>query len=143
MALQILQYEFLGPVPMSEWGPPMEEVVYVLLAVDGERFSVVYAGQCAKSEDPAFFTKNPKFRCWMQRAGSERNLHVAVLPMFGSSEAGRERVVGRILQKYRPPCNAEEVSCACCGKSMSVEREMEKSRLYRCPSCGVTDTRLK
>ena len=143
MAFQILQYEFLGPVPMAEWGPPMEEVVYVLLASDGERFSVVYADQCSKSDDPAFFTKNPRFKCWMERAGAEKNLSVAVLPMFGSSGDQRARVVRQILQKYRPPCNEEPVACACCGTPMSVEREMEKSRLYRCGSCGVTDTRLK
>lgn len=143
MAVQILQYEFLGPVPVAEWGPPMEQVVYVLLAVDGERFSVVYADQCAKSDDPAFFTKNSQFKCWMEQAGSEKNLHVAVLPMFGSADGERARVVRQILQKYRPPCNPESASCACCGTPMSVEREMGKSRLYRCPSCGVTDTRLK
>lgn len=102
MALQILQYEFLGPVPIAEWGPPMENLVYVLLAADGERLSVVHAGQCAKSDDPAFFTSNPKFKCWMERAGAEKNLRVAVLPVPG--DADRERVVRDILKKYRPPC---------------------------------------
>lgn len=102
LALQILQYEFLGPVPISEWGPPMENLVYALLAADGERFSIVYAGQCAKSDDPAFFTGNPQFKCWMERAGTEKNLHVAVLPM--PRQTDRERVVRDILKKYKPPC---------------------------------------
>jgi len=29
MSIQILLYEFLGPIKLSEWGPPMEEVAYI------------------------------------------------------------------------------------------------------------------
>lgn len=101
--MQILQYEFLGPVPVSEWGPPMKNLVYVLLAADGEKFSIIYAGQCASSDDPAFLTSNPGFKCWMERAGAEKNLHIAVLPV--AEEEDRGRVVRAILQKYSPPCN--------------------------------------
>ena len=27
LSIQILQYEFLGPIPLDEWGPPMEKLV--------------------------------------------------------------------------------------------------------------------
>lgn len=35
------------------------------------------------------------------------------------------------------------INCACCGGIMNAERELEKSTLYRCSGCGVSDTRLR
>lgn len=107
LAMQILHYEFLGPVRLDEWGPPMEDVVYALLARCGDKFSLVYVDQCGRSDDAGFFTKNPRFGCWIRNAGAENRLYVAVYPMFGSSARGRASVVHRIVSKYSPPCNLE------------------------------------
>jgi len=107
LAIQILHYEFMGPIRLDEWGPPMEEVVYILLARSRDRFSLIYADQCTKSDDAGFFTKNPRFKCWMSQAGSEDNLYVAVHPMFGSSARDRMFAVGKIVSKYSPHCNTE------------------------------------
>lgn len=105
LAIQIMHYEFLGPVPMSEWGPPMEKVVYVVLARDGDRFHMVYADVCESTDDKSFFVSNDSFKCWMKRAGSERYLYLAILPMFESDPQGRRFVLDRILQSAKPPCN--------------------------------------
>ena len=156
MTIQILHYEFMGPIPLDQWGPPMEDVVYILLGRDKERFSLIYAGQCEKSDDVGFFTKNPLFKCWVRNARSETNLYVAIYPMFGSSVQSRRSVVDKIVFKYKPQCNLEEestsinkdsvdptIKCACCGSDMKLERSMEKSNLFKCDSCGISDTRLK
>ena len=36
-----------------------------------------------------------------------------------------------------------EPKCLCCGSSMKLEKELEKSNLYRCIGCGISETRLK
>ncbi len=105
MSIQILQHEFLGPVRLSEWGPPMEKVVYVVLARDKDRFHLVYADVCERTDDRSFFVSNDSFKCWMERAGSEDNLYLAILPMFASDPPGRRFVLDRIVNSTKPPCN--------------------------------------
>ncbi len=149
----------MGPIQLDEWGPPMEEIVYILLGKDGEKFSLIYVDQCTKSDDVGFFTKNSRFKCWVSHARTEKNLHVAIYPMFDSSPQSRQNIVEKIISKYRPVCNgkdteqsssetpfekhATDIKCACCGAGMSLEKELEKSNLYKCASCGISDTRLK
>ena len=36
----------------------------------------------------------------------------------------------------------DKVTCACCGNEMKLEKELQKSNLYRCSGCGISDTRL-
>lgn len=168
MTLQILHYEFMGPIRLGEWGPPMKEVVYILLAKSRDKFSLIYADQCSESDEVGFFTKSPRFKCWIEQAGAENNLYVAIHPMFGSSATKRRFVVGKIVSKYSPHCNMvpepepawtgqdasaprpdsddikkEYIKCACCGSDMHVERELRQSNVYRCDSCGISDTRLR
>lgn len=138
----------MGPIPLEQWGPPMENVVYILLGRDNEKFSPVYVDQCTKSDDEGFFTKNPRFKCWLEHARSEKNLHVAI--RLESSPESRRYIVDKIISKYRPACNmpdtsddAPSVKCACCGANMDPVRSLEKSDLYRCSQCGISDTRLK
>ena len=38
--------------------------------------------------------------------------------------------------------DSDKITCACCGNEMKLEKELEKSNLYRCGSCGISDTRL-
>ena len=51
MSIQILQYEFLGPIPLSEWGPPMEKLVYLILSRNKDKFDMVYVGDCQKTDE--------------------------------------------------------------------------------------------
>ena len=38
--------------------------------------------------------------------------------------------------------NSDKVTCACCGNEMKLEKKLQKSNLYRCSRCGISDTRL-
>jgi len=76
LTIQILHYEFLGPIKLSEWGPPMEEIVYVLFSRIKDAFSILYVGESDKTNESDFFTKNEKFKCWVSHAGSYENLYL-------------------------------------------------------------------
>ena len=162
VSIQILSYEFMGPIPLDEWGPPMEKLVYLILAREKDKFSIVYVGDCEKTEDKAFFVQHPQFKCWADQAGSEKSLHLAILPMFESTPQYRKNVLQKIMAHYKPKCNASEIreerpsytvrktqtpeaqkfNCPCCGSEMNPEQILEKSTVYRCKSCGMSDTRL-
>ena len=68
---------------------------------------MLYASQVEKTEKTDFFIQNEKFKCWIQHAGSEKLLYLAIYPMPDSEESARERIVQKIISKYRPPCNIE------------------------------------
>jgi hypothetical protein len=35
------------------------------------------------------------------------------------------------------------MKCACCGADMSKDKELEKTIIYKCKECGLSDSRLK
>lgn len=168
MSIQILQYEFLGPIRLDEWGPPMEKVVYLILSRVKDSFNIVYVGDCEKTEEKDFFVSNPNFKCWIKTAGSENSLYLAILPMFESNQNTRKAVINKILQRYNPACNenevkekppeykirpreasseeksqdTEKISCPCCGSEMKIDQVLEKSSILKCTGCGLSDTRL-
>ena len=84
--------------------------------------------------------------------------------MFESSNEYRKSVLKKIMNHYKPPCNSNETleskpdyvvrkteesslesekfSCPCCGSEMKPEQILEKSTVYRCSGCGMSDTKL-
>ena len=164
LSIQILQYEFLGPIPLDEWGPPMEKLVFLILSRDKDNFNIVYVGDCEKTDDKSFFIQHSHFKCWIQQSGSEKSLYLAILPMFESSNDKRQNVINKIMTHYKPPCNSADIPevkpdyvvrktekpslepekfvCPCCGSEMKSEKILEKSTLYRCTGCGISDTKL-
>ena len=164
MSIQILQYEFLGPIPITEWGPPMEKLVYLILSRNKDKFDIIYAGDCQKTDDKSFFTSHKQFKCWIKQSGSEHSLYLAILPLFESPDEKRINVIRKILSQYTPHCNSndipkptpdyavrvsddntldsQKITCLCCGSKMNLEKTLEKSSLYRCVSCGLSDARL-
>ncbi|EGP94132.1 hypothetical protein [Nitrosarchaeum koreense] len=158
MSIQILQYEFLGPIKLSEWGPPMEKVVYLILSRQKDFFKIIYADDCEQTSDEKFFINHPSFKCWNNSA-LEKSLHLAILPMFESGNEERKRISDLIIARYHPICNEEvkevkpdykirqksdtqKISCPCCGSEMKVDQVLEKSTIIRCTECGISDTRL-
>ena len=103
--IQILQYEFLGPIRLSEWGPPMEEVAYILFAKNKDVFNIIYVGESGKTEASDFFTKNEQFKCWLSNAGGENNLYLSIYPMWESNQSARKQLVHKIVDRYKPVCN--------------------------------------
>ena len=164
MSIQILQYEFLGPIRLEEWGPPMEKLVYLVLSSDKDKFTILYVGKCEKTDDELFFTQHPKHSCWIQHKGYERSLFLAILPLFESGDGDRQNVINKIVALYKPVCNSADIvetkpdyivrksektnpepekpSCLCCGSEMKPEKVLEKSTLFRCTGCGLSDTKL-
>ena len=110
VTIQILHYEFLGPIKLSEWGPPMDEVVYVILARTKDTFNIIYIEQSEKTKETDFFTKNDKFKCWLTHAGSENNLYLSIYPMSDSQPEEREKIVNKAIARYQPICNTEDKS---------------------------------
>jgi len=108
MAIQILHYEFLGPVKLAEWGPPMSKVVFVILVRNKDIFNIIFIDQLEKTNENDFFTKNKKFKCWLSNAGSEENLYLSIYPMADSDEKDRNRIVNKALEQYKPICNMED-----------------------------------
>ncbi len=170
MSIQILQYEFLGPIKLEEWGPPMEKVVYLILSRVKDTFNTLYVAECEKTDNNGFFTQNHAFKCWVDKSGSEKLLYLAILPMFDSNPSQRKQIVSKIITRYRPICNMEGISeekpdyivkprsnsdiaqikksdlgktlCPCCGSEMKSTKVTEKSSIIKCSECGLSDTRL-
>jgi hypothetical protein len=164
LSIQILQYEFLGPIPLEEWGPPMEKLVYLILSRDKDNFNIVYVGDCEKTEDKSFFLQHSKYKCWIKNSGSEKSLYLAILPLFESNSKRRKIIFQKILAHYKPLCNStdiseskpdyvvrksedknpesEKITCLCCGAKMKPEKLLEKSTLFRCTGCGLSDTKM-
>ena len=107
MTIQILHYEFLGPIGISEWGPPMNQLIYLLFSKTKNGYNILYASQVEKTEKTDFFTQDEKFKCWLQHEGSEELLYLAIYPMPDSEESDRERIVQKIINKYRQQCTIE------------------------------------
>ena len=164
-----MQYEFLGPIKLDEWGPPMEKVVYLILSRKKDTFKILYADECEKTNENGFFIKNPNFKCWINKAGSEKFLYLAILPMFESESEQRKRTLSKIIARYQPICNmesmpkekpdyairskpnsegkntdipeSERMTCPCCGSEMKIEKVLEKSSIFKCSECGLSDTK--
>ena len=86
------------------------------------------------------------------------------LPLFESNSNYRQNLINKIITHYKPPCNSADIpevkpdyvvrkteepslepkkfSCPCCGSEMKPEKILEKSTLYRCTGCGISDTKL-
>ena len=164
LSIQILQYEFLGPIPLEEWGPPMEKLVYLILSREKDKFNIIYVGDCEKTKENSFFTQHSHYKCWIDNSGSEKSLHLAILPLFESSDENRQNVINKIITRYKPHCNSADTKekkldyvvrksektnpdseknlCLCCGAEMKPEKILEKSTLFRCTGCGLSDTKL-
>ena len=160
MSIQILQYEFLGPISLDEWGPPMEKLVYLILGRKKDSFQILYAADCEKTDEKAFFVNNSGFKCWVSQAGSEKSLYLAILPLFDATKEQRAHILGKIIAHYKPACNEVQKAerppyrtgpkpqdvpkhvCPCCGSEMKVDRVLENTTIVRCTECGISDTRL-
>ena len=53
-----------------------------------------------------FFSKHPKHKCWVEHLGSEKSLHLAILPLFESNSERRKIVFQKLISHYKPFCNS-------------------------------------
>ncbi|MDH3385620.1 MAG: hypothetical protein OEL77_06370, partial [Nitrosopumilus sp.] len=145
MSIQILQYEFLGPVKLDEWGPPMEKVVFLIFSRLNDSFKIIYVGDCEKTEQKDFFENNPNFQNWIQTTGSKNSLYVAILPMFESNSSARQVVIHKILRTYHPVCNTDDIKekkpdyviRSKLEDSSKIPKNLSETReKISCPCCG-------
>ena len=147
MSIQILQYEFLGPIKLEEWGPPMEKVVYLILSRNRDSFKILYVGDCEKTDEKLFFKNNSNFKCLIQKAGSENFLYLAILPMFESNQSTRKGIINKILLRYRPHCNANDLveqqpnyvvrsKPDLIPSNNSIDNSDKSKEKIPCPCCG-------
>jgi hypothetical protein len=108
MTIQILHYEFLGPIKLDEWGPPMGKVVFIILSRNKDLFNIIYIDQSEKTNENDFFTKHKKFKCWINHSGTEKNLYLSIYPMSDSDEKERQKLVNQALERYKPVCNMDD-----------------------------------
>jgi hypothetical protein len=108
MTIQIIDYEFLGPIKLDQWGPPMDDVIFVILAREKDTFSVIYVNDSEKTSKNDFFIKNEKFKCWISHAGSEKNLYLSIYLMPDSDSKDRQRIVNKVISNYKPICNLHD-----------------------------------
>ena len=85
----------------------MEKIIYILFAKVKNGFKPIYVGQIEKTEQNDFFIINEKFKCWIENAGNEQSLHLAIHLVEDSEENDRKRIVDRIISHYKPVCNIE------------------------------------
>jgi len=167
LAIQILQYEFLGPIKLEEWGPPMEKVVYLILFRERDCFNIIYAGTCEQTSYDEFFSKHSSFNCWIEKIGSKNLLYLAILPLFESGNDERKKILDKIILRYKPSCNLEDssnskqylipsktnlipndesvpqtIQCPCCGSEMKIDKILENTTIFRCTECDLSDTRI-
>lgn len=108
VTLRILHYDFAGPIPVSDWGPPMAKAIYILLARSRDRFIIIYADDCEDTNKIDYLTGNPLFGKWVRAAGGERNLYICALALPNSDAARRARIVSKIVATYKPVCNTDD-----------------------------------
>ena len=108
MTIQIRHYECVGPIKLAEWGPPMDKVIFVILAREKDIFNVIYVEHSEKTDKKDFFTKNEKFKCWLTHASSDENLYLSIYLMPNSEEKDRQRIVTKTISYYKPICNMED-----------------------------------
>lgn len=146
MTIQILQYEFLGPIKLDDWGPPMEKVVYLIFSRKKDRFNIIYVGECEKTDKEDYFENNSSFENWIHTTGSKDFLYLAILPLFESNPSSRKAIMNKIITTYRPACNKEEIeekkpdyvirnrqNTQSENNSNNSDRPQEKTL---CPCCG-------
>jgi len=140
LTIQILQYEFLGPIKLSEWGPPMDRVAYIIFSKNKDVFNMIYVAESDKTEAQDFFTKNDQFKCWLSYAGKKENLYLSIYPMWESSQPERNQsmwessqpernqLVKKIIARYKPICNEvnEDSQNTSTSTSQPIEPEPEQ-----------------
>jgi hypothetical protein len=105
-------YSFEGPRVLAGWTPPQAPGVYVILyKPDASRpndLAVLYVGHADDLSAEGFPFQNPRSACWVKRAGSKYNVHIATLAIPGGTRGHREQVVIELLAHYEPACNTEK-----------------------------------
>ncbi len=104
MGIAISGILFDGPYSLSDFDVPEGGTVYCVLYKQADSWHLVYVGETSNL-DKKNVNAHPKRSCWIERAGSELNLYIAIYPMPDSTQRHRQRIQSKIKYENEPPCN--------------------------------------
>jgi len=127
LTIQILQYEFLGPIKLSEWGPPMDRVAYIIFSKNKDVFNMIYVAESDKTEARIFLQKMINSSAGYHMPARKENLYLSIYPMWESSQPERNQLVKKIIARYKPICNEvnEDSQNTSTSTSQPIEPEPE------------------
>ncbi len=108
-AITIGQYTFEGPYLLDNWSPLPIGGIYVILhkgysPASSGTYTPDYIGQTENLSERGFLSHH-KYHCWLNRAGSSRNIYIAIYRMYNSSESERLFIEQLLISQYQPFCN--------------------------------------
>lgn len=93
MSITYGNYLFKGPIPIVEWKPPYKAGIYTLLIPDPRwdpiPYRPIYIGESGNLSRRDFIRAHRQYPDWIQLAGSEDNLYIAVYLMPNSTPGER------------------------------------------------------
>ena len=100
---------FDGPHPTTEWEPPYRAAVYAIVMPDEtckpKPFRVIYFGESGNLSERGFWQSHHKYQCFIDHAGLDSNIYIAIHKMPNSTEEERKNVESKLIAKYDPICN--------------------------------------
>jgi hypothetical protein len=110
MSINLGGADFDGPFQLDDWTPPRQAAVYaILMRRDPVRkpktYRPIYFGETEDLSERGFLRAHHKFGCWINEAGSTKNLFIAIYALTSSTEAKRRSVEARLVSDYEPECN--------------------------------------
>ncbi|MGD9162813.1 MAG: GIY-YIG nuclease family protein, partial [Desulfobacteraceae bacterium] len=99
-------YTFSGPYKLFQFQAPKSAGIYAILKDNPNKaVDVLYVGQTKDFSDRGLIRLHHRYRCFVENAGGEFNVMVAILQMPTSTEDQRKKVESRLIGVYNPPCN--------------------------------------
>ncbi len=105
MGIRYDRYFFDGPIPIGTWDPPDRAGVYAILVPGQLGPDLVYFGESGNLSRLGKFRYDPKYPCWLEKAGSEEHILIAFHLIPRSTPAQRRFIRKRLITQYRPACN--------------------------------------
>jgi hypothetical protein len=104
MGITISSIVFDGPYSLNNWEVPREAAVYCILYKQANSWNVAFVGETSNL-DEKLINSHQKRNCWIESAGSESNLYIAIHPMPSSTQKERLGIEVLIKIENEPPCN--------------------------------------
>jgi hypothetical protein len=106
-------YIFEGPRLLGGWTPPPMAAVWVILYRPSpesrpDRYAVTYVSHSDDLSAERFPFQHTRSACWIKRAGSKWQLHIATFEVPGGTRAHREQIAQELIAVYKPGCNTQQ-----------------------------------
>lgn len=106
-------YPFEGPRVLAGWTPPQAPGVFAILYRPEpqdrpEHYAVIYVGHSDDLSAEGLPFRHLRSACWIERAGSRWQVHIATHEVLGGTASHREQIVAELAAIYRPMCNERQ-----------------------------------